>query len=402
MNSEPKTNIIIWANSNNIGGVESWVITLKKALASSSYNPILISDGSKIAQQEKTDIIVSSWSQTEDILKNLSPALVIPNYRYPVFGICAKLRKQGYKLSTLGICHADSYEEYYEPLNWYESAIDAFMAVSPVCTKNLIEHIPHRRQNIHYIPYAIEIDKITDKQYSIDPLRLVYFGRIEQKQKRVLDLIELVKSLKREEVNYRFDVIGSGADKDKLKKGLKKADSNDCVKLLGELPHTIVLNKLEDYDVFLQVSEYEGQSISMLEAMASKLIVCVTRDRSGSWHLINDEDNGFCCDLADMQSMAKTIKKISYMEEKKIRAIGQAAFATVKSKYSIENLRPKYLQLFEKCLNAPNKKWQHNKRYIMPGGFSSRYFPKNKMLGYILHCLFKIIPRYRIREILSR
>ncbi len=402
MKTASKINLLIWVNSNNIGGVESWVLTLKKNLKNSKYKVILLSDGKRVAREEKADIVVSSWNQLEDLIKEFSPALVVPNYRYPIFGICAKLRKSGYKLKTLGICHADSEKEYYEPLTWYESAIDAFIAVSPTCKEKLCDYLPQRKDDIYYVSYGIEIKNDFQKTYNIQHLKLIYFGRIEQEQKRVFDFVKLIKILESSQVAYSFDIIGSGAKQNKLKKSLANIRCQDRVKLINELPHASILKKLKDYDVFVQVSEYEGQSISMLEAMVAKLIPCVTKDVSGSWKLINHGQNGFCLNIGDMKAMARVIKNLSLMDKTEIENMGENAYHTVREKYDIKRIIARYTEVFDVCMRNPDKRWAHDKTYIMPNGYSSHYFPQNKLLGIILKIILKIIPRMKIRTLLSK
>jgi len=397
-----KINLLIWGNSTNIGGGDVWVSQVKRYLEGSSYKVVLLSDGGMVAGEEKADIVISSWSQIEKTIKKLSPALVIPNWRYPIFGICAKLKKEGYKLKCLGLCHADSPREYYEPLAWYESTISKFIAVSQKCKDALTQYLPHRENDIHYLDLGIEIPDDFEKTYSINPLKLIYFGRIEQKQKRVFDFIKLVDVLESKNINYEFDIIGSGTEQGNLKKRIAVLNSKNKIRLIDEMPHSLILRKLKDYDVFLQVSEYEGQSVSMLEAMAAKLIPCVTKDMSGSWSLIDEGRNGFCVDIGDMKSMASILEKISSMKKKEVSMLGEAAYATVKDKFDIKKTMPKHTEIFELCLKASDREWAHGDRYIMPGGFSSGYFPNNEILGLILKGAFRIVPRDKIRNVLHR
>jgi hypothetical protein len=93
-----KINLVIWTGNTLIGGVDVWVKELKAHLRGSRYNLITISDGYTFAGDEKVDIYIHSWGQLRRTLKRLSPAVVMPNWRHKVFGICAKLNNEGANL----------------------------------------------------------------------------------------------------------------------------------------------------------------------------------------------------------------------------------------------------------------------------------------------------------------
>ncbi|MFA5094561.1 MAG: hypothetical protein WC512_04885, partial [Candidatus Omnitrophota bacterium] len=203
-------NIVFWAGNRTIGGVDTWVANLKKNVKSEKYRIVTMGDFGTFAGDQKVDINIYSWKQAEDMLLKLSPAVVVPNWKFPLFGVCARLMERGAALRTLGMCHSDSESEYYQPLSWYESAISKFIAPGPLCREELIKYLPYRKDDIIYLPYGIDIPRANDKRYTLDPLKIVYFGRLRQEQKRVFDLVSLAKILTDSNVNYVLDIIGSG------------------------------------------------------------------------------------------------------------------------------------------------------------------------------------------------
>jgi len=398
-----KINLIIWTGNTLIGGVDVWVKELRARLSGNRYNLITISDGYTFAGDEKVDIYIHSWSQLRKTLKNLSPAVVMPNWRHKVFGICAKLNKEGAHLRCIGACHADSAEEYYKPLAWYESAISGFMAVSDGCARSLAGYIPGRKDDIGLITYGITIPSPEDKTYSLEPLKIAYFGRIDEKQKNASGLLKAAELLDKRGTAFTLDIIGSGPDKRTLACAARKMRlSCGKVNFPGQISHAELVKKLSGYDVFLQVSRYEGQSVSMIEAMAARLIPCITRSSGGGWRAIEDGVNGFTADIGDAEAMSQILDNIAKMDKTRVSGIGNAALRTVESRFDIDKNISAFTGLVDKCSEAADRPWAHGKIYDMPGGWSLNYLPDNEIAGVAMKTAFRIVPRVKLRHFAHR
>lgn len=86
----------------------------------------------------------------------------------------------------------------------------------------------------------------------------------------------------------------------------------------------------KDQDIFLSVSDFEGASISMLEAMSFGAVPVVTAV-SGTDEFIKDGDNGFVSGINDIEEISN---KIEYIEKNrmKLTGFGNKARETVKVK----------------------------------------------------------------------
>lgn len=396
------TNLMIWTGNTLIGGVDVWVKELRSRLRGSRYNIITISDGYTFAGSEKVDIYIHSWDQLEKVLKRLSPAVVMPNWRHKVFGICAKLNREGSRLRCLGACHADSAKEYYGPLAWYESAISGFMAVSGGCAQALAGHIPQRKNDIETVAYGITVPALKDKTWAPRPLKMVYFGRIDNKQKNVFDLLRISALLDKYGVEFIFDIIGSGPDKRAFASMIGRSRLCGKVNLIGQVKHPELMEILPGYDVFVQASSYEGQSVSMLEAMAARVIPCVTRSSGGGWRIIEDGRNGFTADVGDIEAMAQALKKISGMDAARASAVGDAARKTVEDNFDITKNISAFTGLVDRCSKSAGSQWAHGDTYDMPGGRSLNYLPKNEIAGIAMKAAFRFVPRVRLRHLAHR
>ncbi len=127
----------------------------------------------------------------------VAPAIVFPNY---VWELCST----GFApdVQCIGMCHADSEEQYYHPLTWYESLISHFIGVSPECHENLRRRFAFRGDEISLLPYGIPVSPALKRDYQVAPIRIVYAGRVTQLQKRVWDFIPFVQQLKAAGVDF--------------------------------------------------------------------------------------------------------------------------------------------------------------------------------------------------------
>ena len=141
-------------------------------------------------------------------------------------------------------------------------------------------------------------------------LRIAYLGRLVQQQKRVFDLPLLLDALATRGVDFTLTLIGDGADRAPLEQRLAMSRGRERVRLLGWLPSEKALEALAASDVQLLVSDFEGQPISTLEAMASGVVPVVT-DLPGERELIRDCTSGFLLPVGDMEAFASTLARLS-------------------------------------------------------------------------------------------
>ncbi|MCB0197739.1 MAG: glycosyltransferase family 4 protein, partial [Anaerolineae bacterium] len=117
-------------------------------------------------------------------------------------------------------------------------------------------------------------------------------------------------------------------------------------------------------DICILVSEFEGTSISMLEAMALGCVPVVTRV-SGTQNVIQFGINGFTVPVGDIVEMTRLIKLLE--EDRSLLAkMGQNAHTTVLESYSYEQYVPWFLTLI-------NEVWQQPPRYWPEGRPLHRY-----------------------------
>ena len=139
---------------------------------------------------------------------------------------------------------------------------------------------------------------------------------------------------------HRFLWIGDGELRGELK--------SDNIEITGWVNRERALRYLNESDMFVLFSAWEGLPIALLEAMYLEK-VCVAAPIPGIKDVICDGENGFLCDSA--QRFDKIIQGIR-AGKYNWRKIAQNARETVIQKFTAEQMSDSYKALYKKILNG--------------------------------------------------
>ncbi|MCB0208596.1 MAG: glycosyltransferase family 4 protein [Anaerolineae bacterium] len=331
-----------------------------------------------------------------DYLK-MMPSTIIPNGEAGTYATCALIAQESPDiLRTIGMAHSDE-PGYYDWLSYYEPIIYKYIAVSNEIAEKLTQLIPHRAEDILIRPYAVDIELQLQRGYSPEPkpIQLMYAGRIVEKQKRVSDLIELVKNLVSKQVNFQLRLVGDGPDVNKLKTHFQTLGQtiSDRVTFEGNLTPPQIYEAWQTADVCILVSEYEGTSISMLEAMACGCIPVVT-NVSGTKEVIEQSVNGFTVTVGDMAEMACIIEMLDD-DRGMLAELGHSAHATILKGYSYDRYVPWFLNLIDEVWQQSPRRW--------PEGWPLHRSPtlKEHMIAFSGEELSQLLPTKKLIKALG-
>lgn len=365
---------VIIAVQDGVSGVISWAFRLQEGFQDHpKYDLRLLFTGRGMEPPVlgRSDAYRASQDDVRRYIRGLGKAIIVPNWLFYIIPICADLISEGQDLRLVGFCRADSDKEYYNPLHWFDPLLAQYAAVSPECTRKLGERLPHRVQDITTMPTAVTVPATLQREYRADPVRVIYAGRISQVQKRVMDFIPLVEHLLALHVNFTFDIAGDGDTLAELKESMGHVPHDNRVRFHGRVPPKEVDALWAGADAYVQTSEYEGTSNSMLEAMAQGVVPVVTDIKSGVEGVITRGENGLIVPIGDMKAMAVAIQRLGG-DIALMRRLGQAAYETSKA-YSVEAYVEKFARLLDRTLEAPLHSWPPGREYV-PGGDPHGYY----------------------------
>jgi glycosyltransferase involved in cell wall biosynthesis len=279
----------------------------------------------------------------KDYISKYKNSIVIPNYYYEFYELA-----YDENINLLAIIHSDDLI-YYAQIEKYNRYLSYVVSVSHTIKSNINTNYPYLNNKNCVINYGINLDNFNNniKQNKKKHLDIIYAGRLEQEQKRVLDLIEIVKELNNKDIKYTLHIIGDGSYRQKLQKEL-----NENVIFYGRKTSDEMVKIYKNMDIILLTSEYEGLPLVLLEAMSMGVVPIVSNFKSGIDELLNNS-NSRVVNIGDIQSFVNNIETL-FLDENLLFKLKINCQSTIQKKYSSKIMAENYYKRFKTILS--NKK----------------------------------------------
>lgn len=187
------------------------------------------------------------------------------------------------------------------------------IAISPYCAKTIEKLYGIQKNNILCVTNGVDINKYTVSPIEHDGTVFINVGRLQIQKNQEL-LIRAFAKVTEKEQNTKLIIVGEGELRNRLEKLIVQYGIEHYVSMPGQCDN--IQERLNEADVFVQSSDYEGLPISGLEAMACGLPLISTK-AGGTVDIIKDNRNGFLVDIGDVNGLAQ--KMIFLVQNKEIR-----------------------------------------------------------------------------------
>ncbi len=362
-NKDRKKSIILdLVGGAAFGGIERWTLNLTDTLVKRNHDVTIFlsqeeanlkDNGSyqvlKLNIQDE-QYIASIKAIADEIICRL-PCSIIINRINQVFMAAVMIKKIcADQLNIVSVIHSD-FVRRYEQNELFHDSIDAVFCVSHEIKDKLLQRSVIPKDKIFYMNSPVPYEEYYKKHYpdANSPIRIGYGGRLEKEQKRADLLIPLIPMLEETEINYQLHIAGDGSLYETIKAYVQEQKLEHRVKLYGSLPYQQMYEFWKQSDIFINVSDMEGTSLSMLEAMASGAVPIVT-DTSGARNFVRDGKNGFICCLKDIAGITDKIKLL-YHDRQRLSEMGDASRLMIKDRCNIDQ----YTDLIERLLHQPQQ-----------------------------------------------
>lgn len=275
------------------------------------------------------------------------PDVFIPNLVPAAYHAARWLREAG--IPTVGVLHSDD--------RFYRDIADLFVFGRPedrvdamVCVSRLLENTMHGSvvQEIVHIGPSIEIpEKIAGRHYT--PLRLMYAGRLVEKQKRISLVASMFCLAARTFPDMECFLYGQGPDQENVRRIIDSKDHSGRVHLVGRLNCSAMAEEMAKNHVMVMLSEYEGLPLALLEAMAQGLVpLCSRICKSGIPEVVKHEWSGLLIEEGE-KAFLDSVSKLR--DDRRLFAqLSANAISTVKDKYSMQQTTGQWIELFDRVL----------------------------------------------------
>lgn len=300
------------------GGAEDWVHKVASEARSDLYETCIFERVGQPRQKEDIESIIIRINSAEEaeneafqltrLLYEKMPFILVNNWGTALIRSAALLKKYfPDKVKIITIMHND-YTALYEQQTIWQEEVDLFLCVSSQILNKLqgIYHIPAHK--ILYHANFTDIDHNLSRKYARqkEAIRIGYTGRLEIDQKRT-DLLErLICGLEDSHIIYELNIAGTGEYEEPLKKFVTKYGLDEKIHFYGRLLKDKMPLFYEKQDIYINISDFEGMSLSMIEAMSCGCVPVVT-NVSGVNDLVINQKNGLIFECRDIEGMVKGI-----------------------------------------------------------------------------------------------
>lgn len=211
---------------------------------------------------------------------------------------------------------------------------------------------------VRYAPYGVPVGgRAVSKVQSGGPpvfLRLLYAGRIEQAQKRVLDLPLILAALRDAGVDAGLSIAGGGPMEPELRAAFEQAHVAGAVNWLGDLDPPRLADAYRSHDALLVTSVWETGPIVAWEAMSHELPVVSSRYvGSGLEGALLDGETALLFEVGDIGGAVAAIARLRQPALRE-RIIG-GGLDLIRTRYSREASVRAWHEALEAIAGMPRK-----------------------------------------------
>lgn len=231
------------------------------------------------------------------------PDVFVPNLSVPGYLCVQKLRESG--IQTIGIFHSDD-PDYHDIVDFFVRGKPHWQLSGMVGVSNYLNELLQASITdgfpILFAPYGVPVPEKTCNWQS-DHFKLFYFGRFLEYQKRISRVITCMANAATA-CNKITGVLHGEGDKEPLEILLSRLPGGSKVSIGSSIPFPLIQKTMLTGQAFILLSDFEGFSIALMEAMACGLVPIVSRIKSGISDIIVQGENGFIIESDDIQGFS--------------------------------------------------------------------------------------------------
>lgn len=212
------------------------------------------------------------------------------------------------------------------------------VGISPYCVTT-IKKIYHLK-NFPCICNGIDTNYYKPCKIEHNGIRFINVGRLQSQKNQSL-LIKAFAQIHKMFPNTSLEIIGEGELRPELEDMVDRLNIHNSVVMQGISSE--ILKKLNESDIYVSTSDFEGLPVSVLEAMACGLPVVATK-AGGIIDIVRQGYNGFLVEVGDMEGLVEAMTKLVLDTELRSKLGNNSR--TLSLEYDIKSCAQKYQSLY--------------------------------------------------------
>jgi len=218
---------------------------------------------------------------------------------------------------------------------------DAINLISPLMDSELRE-AGFSGSNFTHIPNGVPILPLEGNSVTT-PVRFITVGRLAP-EKGLDILLKAVAFLKDRLAPRQVVVVGAGPEETRLREQARRLGIDDRIEWAGNLDQDGVRARLEQADVFVLPSRWEGLSNAGIEAMERGLVPILS-DCGGLDAYVSSE-MGWVVPRGDAEALARVMMEALSLPRERLREMGRRARMLAEREFDLDRVVEWYLALF--------------------------------------------------------
>lgn len=372
-NNNNNINIAIVAyGPNQINGPNIWLQRILPKLAQRGFSTHVIfimssettcqvynnlqSYGIKCTKIFKEKSTEHSIRQLIQIIKSIQPDIFIPNLSVPAYFASKWIQEAG--ITCIGIIRSDD-NFHHELIETFAREGSEFKLSAFTCKSQYLGELV-LKNNFNESNVLICSSGTPVPGFVATPptenLKIIYTGRLIQRQKRIFDVLASCKMISSLVHGVEISFYGEDREGGNVISTINKLSKKSQISYGGTLKFDEILPTLVQHHVFILLSDYEGMSTSLMEAMACGLVPICTRTKSGSTEIIRHNENGLLVENRE-EGFLNAVRRLK-TEKGLWERLSKGARETIEKKYSIDICADKWANFLRELTCKSGQKGQ--------------------------------------------
>ena len=255
------------------------------------------------------------------LMESINPDLVVGVNVVDAYSAVRRLRVDGTRSPRIAMSIHGLEPDLFEDVASNRDVLDGVICSNRLACSLVASDAGYDSMRVHYAPYGVmtptfegaSSECTTSDSRDTHVLRLCYVGRLEQGQKRVLDIPPILDELDALGVRFELLIAGAGPAESLLRERLSERVRIGQVRFCGVLNATRLDSDVYGCcDVLLVTSSWETGPIVLWEAMAAGVAVVSSRYVGAGLEAgLVDGENCRCFDIGDTPGAAVAIAGLS-------------------------------------------------------------------------------------------
>ncbi len=205
---------------------------------------------------------------------------------------------------------------------------------------------------VHILQNALDFSQVPAKATKLQrtPLCFIYLGRIDD-YKGLEDILYAMKGLKKKNIPFRYKLCGNGPLTENYTEKCRN-ELGDCFEFGGVVRGDKKWQALNESDVFLLPSLYEGLPMSLLEAMAVGCL-CITTAVGSIPEVVHHRENGLIVPKQDPEAL-QSLMEIICNNPSEFSEMAEKGKLAVEKRFNGQVFKESLRKIYQEVIKPPH------------------------------------------------